>query len=59
MSVNEGFVKPDFTKDGPIAVKAGRHPVVQAMNPDFVPNSTFLNPMASLQILTGPNNSVR
>lgn len=59
VTLGTDYTKPDFTKTGPIAIKNGRHPVVEALNPDFVPNSTYLNIMANLQIITGPNNSVR
>ena len=51
------FVRPEFTSDGPIAVKQGTHPVMQSIRPaSLVPNDIFIEPSRPLQILTGPNN---
>ncbi|NLD83781.1 MAG: DNA mismatch repair protein MutS [Clostridiales bacterium] len=52
------YVRPAITEDGVIAIKDGRHPVVEAMMSDmaFVPNDTQLDTQEGrMQIITGPN----
>lgn len=52
------YVRPAITEDGVIAIKDGRHPVVEAMMSDmaFVPNDTYMDTQDSrMQIITGPN----
>ncbi len=51
------YVRPAFTTERQIAIKAGRHPVVERNRPDFVPNDLMLEPDEELVILTGPNMS--
>jgi len=53
-----GYVRPDVTQDDEIAIRDGRHPVVERMLPQgaFVPNDTHLsNQDAQIIVLTGPN----
>ena len=53
-----GYVRPVLAEDGPIEIKAGRHPVVERVMPPgtFVPNDTSLSTEeAQLIVLTGPN----
>lgn len=52
------YVKPTVDEGKTIAIKGGRHPVVEQLNPDlaFVPNDTVLDCETDrLLILTGPN----
>ena len=50
------FVRPTFSRDGPIAVQNGRHPMLDAqMAGACVPNNAFLSPAASLVLVAGPN----
>ncbi len=53
-----GYVKPEIVAEDILEVSSGRHPVVEASAPGFVPNDTDLgtgeNP-TRVVILTGPN----
>lgn len=52
------YVKPTVDESGTIAIREGRHPVVERLSVDsvFVPNDTHLDLEANrLLILTGPN----
>lgn len=68
-TLNSPTVRPEFTADGPIAIKQGRHPILDSAgnaaaaaagcvsgNSAFIPNDTFLGP-TGIQIVTGPNMS--
>ena len=57
-AARRGFVQPELTTDNVIEIRGGRHPVVEANTPHFVPNDTLLGTQskpAKLLILTGPN----
>lgn len=52
------YVKPEITEDGTLAIKNGRHPIVEreCRESPFVPNDTLLDAReSSLHIITGPN----
>ncbi|BBM99050.1 DNA mismatch repair protein MSH4 [Marchantia polymorpha subsp. ruderalis] len=52
------YTRPDFTENGPIAIEAGRHPLLESIQfEDFVPNNTFMSEATNLVIITGPNMS--
>lgn len=56
------FTRPVMKTDGPIVIKAGRHPVIstlpiQQMTSSFVANDLFLSPLENLHVITGPNGS--
>ena len=56
------FSRPVINADGPVVVKAGRHPVIcslplQQMASSFVANDLFLSPLENLHVVTGPNGS--
>lgn len=53
------YVRPQITKTGPIAIKSGRHPILEKKNANgfFVPNDTYIADSSNLQILTGANMS--
>jgi len=57
LAADSGWCRPKVTADASFAVSAGRHPVVEAMQPDtpFVPNDCDLGPERNLWLLTGPN----
>ena len=50
------LVRPTFTKESVVRITMGRHPVLDA-DPGlaFVPNSTDLNALRRMLIITGPN----
>lgn len=53
-----GYVKPALTEDGVIAIREGRHPIVEKTMRDvlFVPNDVLLdNGPNRMLIITGPN----
>jgi DNA mismatch repair protein MutS len=57
-AATSNWCMPEITADDIIDIKDGRHPVVEAMQPDvlFVPNDTYLNGTDSrTAIITGPN----
>ncbi|MDG0816654.1 DNA mismatch repair protein MutS [Bdellovibrio sp. PAP01] len=55
LSLEEKYVRPQFTNDGSLKLKASRHPVVeQTVKSQFVANDIELRPHSCL-LLTGPN----
>jgi len=55
-----GYVRPELNTDNVIAIRGGRHPVVERSlgTSTFIPNDTYLcNDDAQIIILTGPNMS--
>jgi len=59
-----GYVKPEVVEEDIVEIVAGRHPVVEANSPQFVPNDVWFTPIEPregksnrLIILTGPNMS--
>ncbi len=58
VAVRRRYCRPQIREDMVIDIRAGRHPVVEAMLPQgqFVPNDVYLDDeTAQLLILTGPN----
>jgi len=58
VAVAKRYCKPSVDDSNLLAIRDGRHPVVEDLMPrgDFVPNDTDFDPdEASLQIVTGPN----
>ncbi|MGE4298564.1 MAG: DNA mismatch repair protein MutS [Desulfovibrionaceae bacterium] len=51
------WVRPELHLDTAIAIKGGRHPVVEAMqgSGDFIPNDLALDEERKLLLITGPN----
>lgn len=49
-----GYVRPRFSAEGRLYIRAGRHPVVE-QGGEFIPNDLELSPGERLLILTGPN----
>ena len=61
-AVLRAWVKPEFSDNGLLDIRDGRHPVVEQHLPagEFVPNSITLSsapdsPLASFALITGPN----
>lgn len=47
---------PQLTNDEGIVIKAGRHPVVEALSPNpFIPNDVTFNKNERMLMITGPN----
>jgi DNA mismatch repair protein MutS len=60
VAVERNYTRPEIATDGKIRITQGRHPVLEAINPDpgqpFVPNDTQLDTDASrIHLITGPN----
>ncbi|WOL03537.1 DNA mismatch repair protein MSH4 isoform X1 [Canna indica] len=51
------YTRPEFTDDGPVAIDAGRHPILESIHGDFVPNNLFLSEASNMVIVMGPNMS--
>lgn len=56
------FSRPILNDEGPMVIKAGRHPVVsslpqQQMSSSFVPNDLFISSLDNMHIVSGPNGS--
>ncbi|RKO98133.1 hypothetical protein CAUPRSCDRAFT_1605, partial [Caulochytrium protostelioides] len=49
------MVRPEFTDT--LAIKGGRHPILDAASPTLVANDTYCSGGANVQIITGPNMS--
>ncbi|KAK3039502.1 hypothetical protein RJ639_028084 [Escallonia herrerae] len=51
------YTRPEFSVNGPLAIDAGRHPILESIHNDFVPNNIFLSEASNMVIVTGPNMS--
>uniref|UniRef100_A0A0E0I0W8 DNA mismatch repair proteins mutS family domain-containing protein n=1 Tax=Oryza nivara TaxID=4536 RepID=A0A0E0I0W8_ORYNI len=51
------YTRPEFTDDGPMAINAGRHPILESLHNDFVPNNLFLSEASNMVLVMGPNMS--
>lgn len=49
------YVRPQFTENGPMAIDAGRHPILESIHQDFIPNNLFLSEASNMIIVMGPN----
>ena len=49
------FVRPTFTGERRIAIRGGRHPVVERQVEHYIPNDVELGPDRRLLVVTGPN----
>lgn len=59
ISENYHYVKPEFSDDGTLLIKDGRHPVVEKVMPvqTYVPNDCYMNQDRQILLITGPNMS--
>ena len=58
LALSKDWQRPVLKEDGPLEIKAGRHPVVEDMLPEgeFVPNDIHLDDQEQqVMIITGPN----
>ncbi|XP_068318795.1 DNA mismatch repair protein MSH4 [Pyrus communis] len=51
------YSRPEFTDNGPMAIDAGRHPILETIHNDFVPNNIFLSEASNMVLIMGPNMS--
>ncbi|KAL8114397.1 hypothetical protein AgCh_021308 [Apium graveolens] len=51
------YTRPQFTDNGPLAIDAGRHPILESVHNEFIPNNLFLSEASNLVIVMGPNMS--
>lgn len=53
------FVRPTFSKNHNLAIKDGRHPVVEKFmgHQEYVPNDVMMDPQTDILLITGPNMS--
>ncbi|VFQ64713.1 unnamed protein product [Cuscuta campestris] len=51
------YVRPQFTYDGPLAIDSGRHPILESIHNDFIPNNIYLSEASNMVIVMGPNMS--
>lgn len=49
------YIRPKFNDEQEIIMIEGRHPVLDSLQDDFVPNSIHLSQKQNLAIITGPN----
>jgi DNA mismatch repair protein MutS len=50
-----GWVQPTFVAAPGLAIRGGRHPVVEGQVDEFIPNDLELRPDRRLLVITGPN----
>ncbi|XP_054823415.1 DNA mismatch repair protein MSH4 isoform X2 [Prosopis cineraria] len=53
----DSYTRPEFTENGPMAIDAGKHPILESIHNDFVANNIFLSEASNMVIVTGPNMS--
>ncbi|CAH9134132.1 unnamed protein product [Cuscuta epithymum] len=51
------YIRPQFTCDGPLAIDSGRHPIIESIHNDFIPNNIFLSEASNMGIVIGPDMS--
>ncbi|CAN8324945.1 unnamed protein product [Cochlearia groenlandica] len=51
------YSRPELTDSGPLAIDAGRHPILESIHNDFVPNSIFMSEATNMLVVMGPNMS--
>ncbi|CAO2819470.1 unnamed protein product [Amaranthus hypochondriacus] len=51
------YIRPEFTDSGPLAIDAGRHPILESIHDDYIPNNIFLSEASNMVIVMGPNMS--
>ncbi|CAB4309977.1 unnamed protein product [Prunus armeniaca] len=50
------YTRPEFTDNGPMAIDAGRHPILETIHNDFVPNNIFLSQASNMVLIIGPKH---
>lgn len=54
-AVKHNFVRPQMSEDVRLKIKQGRHPVIEAIEGQFVPNDVYFDENQQIILLTGPN----
>ena len=49
------WVRPEFNQSNSIEIRQGRHPVIEKVIDNYVPNDCVLGPGRRLLVITGPN----
>lgn len=59
VSENRHYCKPEFSSNGELSIKDGRHPVVEKVmdSQEYVPNDCSFNKDRGMLLITGPNMS--
>ncbi|MBT2722271.1 DNA mismatch repair protein MutS [Bacillus sp. ISL-46] len=59
VSEDRHYIKPQFSMEGRVVVKEGRHPVVEKVlnAQEYVPNDCFMDSEREVLLITGPNMS--
>ncbi len=57
IAFENNYNRPELNAEGKIFIKSGRHPVVEMLADNFVPNDCILDDNNKLMIITGPNMS--
>lgn len=59
VSEDRHYIKPQFSMEGRVVVKEGRHPVVEKVlnAQEYVPNDCFMDSDREVLLITGPNMS--
>src|SRR5262249_55039668 len=55
VAAKRGWVRPEISPGYDLRIIEGRHPVVEALSGNFVPNDLSLDEQTHLLLLTGPN----
>ncbi len=56
VSEENGYVRPEITKERVVDIKEGRHPVVEKVNKkDYVANDIIMDKNTNILLITGPN----
>ncbi len=55
IAYEQNYNKPTFNQDNEIIMVNGRHPIIEKIQKNFVPNDLYLNKKENSLILTGPN----
>ena len=57
VSRENNYVRPILNDKNELFIKAGRHPVIEKYNNNFIPNDVALGENDSIYLITGPNMS--
>ena len=55
IATENNYVRPQITTNEPLKIVAGRHPVVEKIERDFIANNLEFGEGESIHIITGPN----
>ncbi|XP_078442827.1 MUTS-like protein 4 isoform X1 [Wolffia australiana] len=53
----DSYIRPELTENGPMAIDAGRHPILETIHTEFIPNNVFHSEASNMVIVMGPNMS--